>query len=491
MDVRCDRCQTEYELEDESVTDEGATVQCTTCGHLFMVSSSGETLEGVPTPPDGVAELAGPEAADWLLATEDGRTHRFRDLTTLHKWIVERKVTREDRVSQKGGAWRRLGDVLELRPFFDVVAQADRARAADTAGAGGGAPRGFRPQAVKAAPAQSVRQSPRSQRGFDEGDEGQPRHRSQPQIAMDPDVDLDDELLASLRPRHRGPRVFAVVMFLGLAAAAAYAGFRQPHWLPFFKKADSSAPAAVAAPQPPSPPTSPSPPPSPSPPAVVPLPPPPPPVAPSAAAPGAGGPSRAADMPPVPAGTPADPPRQAAAPAEPPPSKGRSLPPRPGSFEGLAATKGKSYERLVADADRLLENGQTAKAQRLYDEALAMQPNGVAALTGSAFLLLDRHKPLAAISVFRRALAHAPGFAPALFGLAEAFRAQGDVGQAVDNYKKYLGVAPGGPDAPAAHRQLKELEGLRPAASESARPPESARAEERPAPTAPSPASTP
>ena len=111
-----------------------------------------------------------------------------------------------------------------------------------------------------------------------------------------------------------------------------------------------------------------------------------------------------------------------------------------------------------------------------------MQPNGVAALTGSAFLLLDRRKPLAAISVFRRALGQAPGFAPALFGLAEAFRAQGEVAQAIDNYKRYRSVAPGGPDAPAAHRQLRELEALRPSA------PESARVEERSAPTAPPPA---
>ena len=38
MDVRCDRCQTEYELEDDSVAERGASVQCTTCGHTFVVS---------------------------------------------------------------------------------------------------------------------------------------------------------------------------------------------------------------------------------------------------------------------------------------------------------------------------------------------------------------------------------------------------------------------------------------------------------------------
>ena len=133
MDVRCDRCETEYELDDDSVTEGGASVQCTTCGHTFVVGPDGVTIaQIVPTPPGGLADL-GPQAADWLLATEDGQTHRFRDLTTLQKWVVERKATREDRVSQRGGPWLPLGEVDELAPFFAVVDQADRARSAEGA----------------------------------------------------------------------------------------------------------------------------------------------------------------------------------------------------------------------------------------------------------------------------------------------------------------------------------------------------------------------
>jgi tetratricopeptide (TPR) repeat protein len=96
------------------------------------------------------------------------------------------------------------------------------------------------------------------------------------------------------------------------------------------------------------------------------------------------------------------------------------------------------------------------------DEALALQPNGVAAITGSAYLLLDKQKALASISTFKRALGISPEYAPALFGLAEAYRAQGETSQAAENYRKYLGVAPGGPDAPAARRQLKDLESAAP-----------------------------
>ena len=76
-----------------------------------------------------------PPPADWLLETAsgDGQVHRFRDLTALQKWIIERKVTREDRISKTGQAWRRLGEIVELQPFFDVVDEADRAKAAAAA----------------------------------------------------------------------------------------------------------------------------------------------------------------------------------------------------------------------------------------------------------------------------------------------------------------------------------------------------------------------
>src|SRR5579863_4289721 len=144
MDVRCDRCQTEYELDDASVTESGASVQCTTCGHTFVVGRgssarspatgsagrpagrSAESSAGTPSP---VAQPDRPvtPTPSWMLTTEEGKTHRFRDSQTLQKWVVERRVTRADRVCPPGGAWRRLGDVDELRPFFDVVAQADRA----------------------------------------------------------------------------------------------------------------------------------------------------------------------------------------------------------------------------------------------------------------------------------------------------------------------------------------------------------------------------
>src|SRR5579862_2111994 len=127
MDVRCDRCQTEYELDDASVAQGGASVQCTTCGHTFVV---GRQQSGGTPPPTSQGAAGGNPTPSWMLTTEEGKTHRFRDSQTLQKWVVERRVTRADRVCPPGGTWRRLSDVDELRPFFDVVAQADRAAAA-------------------------------------------------------------------------------------------------------------------------------------------------------------------------------------------------------------------------------------------------------------------------------------------------------------------------------------------------------------------------
>ena len=92
-------------------------------------------------------------------------------------------------------------------------------------------------------------------------------------------------------------------------------------------------------------------------------------------------------------------------------------------------------------------------------------------MTGSGYLLLDRQKPLAAIGMFKRALVNAPSFPQALFGLGEAYRSEGEPAQAIDAYKKYLAAAPGGSDAPAARRQIRELESAAPARRTAPSPP--------------------
>jgi predicted Zn finger-like uncharacterized protein len=435
MDVRCDRCETEYELDDDSVTEGGASVQCTTCGHTFVVGPDGVTIaQIVPTPPGGLADL-GPQAADWLLATEDGQTHRFRDLTTLQKWVVERKATREDRVSQRGGPWLPLGEVDELAPFFAVVDQADRARSAEGARLAGG--RSADGLASRQTPTRQTAVSRPGSRRRENGVGGDgvlsARIDSGPTPSLDagtfpPDDGRDEEKFETMTifRRSRNIKIAGAAGFVALAMVAAFIGFRQ---------AQPAKPVAHVADVP------------------APAPSPPPPVA-AVATPPAAAPPPVAAVPPTPPPTPAAP----AAPGD-PLAAAKNAPAAPASAE---PAKPKTYERLVGEADRLMENGQPARAQKLLDEALAMQPNGVAALSGVGYLQLDRQRPLAAISTFKRALGFSPEFPQALFGLAEAYRAQGQIGLAAENYRKFIAVAPGAPDAPAARRQLKEMESLMP-----------------------------
>jgi tetratricopeptide (TPR) repeat protein len=115
----------------------------------------------------------------------------------------------------------------------------------------------------------------------------------------------------------------------------------------------------------------------------------------------------------------------------------------------------------------------------------------VAAVTGSAYVLMDRRRPLAAIGLFKQALSNAPNYAPALFGLGEAYRGEGEAAQAIEAYKRYLDQSPTGADAPAARRQIKELSEVAVSPRNqgpSAVVPEGARSE---APIAPPPAPVP
>jgi predicted Zn finger-like uncharacterized protein len=492
MDVRCDRCQTEYELDDESVAGAGASVQCTTCGHTFVVSRNGSIVVGT-TPPSGLASSepatlgsrasqpsisasasgsAGgaqgavpPAVPEWVLATEEGQTHRLRDLTTLQKWVVERRVSRGDRVSNRGGPWRILGDIDELRPFFDVVDQADRqtgaARAAEPA-------RGFdsgRSRATQPATPRHLQNAmrPHVSPDPDDGDVlssgARGRRGRGPDSFLDTDIPPDDDDLSlALRPRRTGLKVVGALLFLGLAGGAAWFMFRDPH---AFRLARGTPIPAAASPAPPpaaAPPAPAAPPPSAAAPGAA---------APSAAAPSAAPPSAAAPS----AASPSSPAAAAPAPAPaaPPPKPVAEAPaPQPAGTEPSkpaqrafasppSEPRARSYEQLVAEGDHALENGQTAKAQKLYEDALKQQPNGVAALTGSAYVLLDKRHNLAAIGVFKQVLGNAPHYAPALFGLGEAYRSQGNAAQAIDAYKQYLEQSPTGSDAPAARRQIKDL----------------------------------
>jgi predicted Zn finger-like uncharacterized protein len=130
MDVRCEKCQTEYELDEAKVSEAGVTVKCTTCGNLFKIRRRGQSVMApTPLPPQTVPE--GSTDRLWLIRNPRGEIQRFRELTTLQQWIVEQKVTRDCEISRTGETWKRLGDIAELASFFIIVEQAQAsARAA-------------------------------------------------------------------------------------------------------------------------------------------------------------------------------------------------------------------------------------------------------------------------------------------------------------------------------------------------------------------------
>src|SRR6185312_5627910 len=168
MDVRCEKCMTVYEFDDSKVGEQGVTVKCTQCGNLFKVkrrertaelalgavaarspayvppaanvpSTQRTTVPGIPmiskqptrTPQPTPTAQPHIEPGGWMIRVRSGEIYRFRELTTLQQWIVERKVTRDDEISRSGDQWKRLGGIAELASFFHIVEQAAAVARAD------------------------------------------------------------------------------------------------------------------------------------------------------------------------------------------------------------------------------------------------------------------------------------------------------------------------------------------------------------------------
>src|SRR6266542_1746325 len=121
MDVRCEKCQTEYELDESRLKPGGVTVKCTNCGHMFKIRKRANTNVGVAAAaggadprakpvsskqpltnlqaradsipsgaPQSVSDMPSGPTADrqWLVRLENGDTKTCRELATLQQWIV-------------------------------------------------------------------------------------------------------------------------------------------------------------------------------------------------------------------------------------------------------------------------------------------------------------------------------------------------------------------------------------------------------------------
>jgi predicted Zn finger-like uncharacterized protein len=168
MDVRCEKCQTEYELDESRLKPGGVTVKCTNCGHMFKIRKRTPTNVGLPavtadeaettrrepspsspqrlqTPPSGTSRAdsvlgdgtpgaiadggSGPTERQWLVRLENGEQKTCRELATLQQWIVAGVATRESLISRSGKTWKRLGDIAELSQYFTIADEARTQRA--------------------------------------------------------------------------------------------------------------------------------------------------------------------------------------------------------------------------------------------------------------------------------------------------------------------------------------------------------------------------
>src|SRR5688572_33019712 len=101
MDVKCERCNTEYEFDDALVSGRGTTVKCTNCGHKFKIRR-----------PDGDFS-----EDYWNVRTRDGRTLVFTSLRELQRAIQSKLVDRADQLSRGGLAPKGIGAIPEPAPF--------------------------------------------------------------------------------------------------------------------------------------------------------------------------------------------------------------------------------------------------------------------------------------------------------------------------------------------------------------------------------------
>lgn len=459
MDVGCPKCRAEYELDDARVPDDGVTVKCTNCGHIFRVKRKPPTVtpalrSGVsgPLPP-------APPSREWKIRQPGGNVYACRELTALQKWIVEGKVTRADEISLTGDTWKRLGDIPELASFFQVFEEAKRARAipppAPTPSGQAIVQTWREPQFSLPAPAApgpgDIRETMRDPQFSVPPPPPPPppvaregvREAVRPQATRTPAVSRErptsppahqpsDEALARSVRRGSGGK-WMVLVVLGLAVGGGLGWYFGIH-VPAERQAAEERAAAAAAPR--------ETPPTPTPPpedvavedagaddtlAAVETPPT------EVEAVDAGAPEVVVEAP-VDAGAA---PVAQAPPAEPPVAK--------------------SFQTLLAQADRLRDREKPEQALQLYEQAQALKPEQAEPVTGRGLALLDLGRLPAAQQAFKDALKLNGRYGPAIMGLAEAYRLDGKNDDALEFYRRYLEVLPNGAEAAVARNNIERL----------------------------------
>jgi len=416
MDVRCERCSAEYALEESRVTEAGLSVKCSRCGNVFMVRKTAVAVaEPIPAasetrsaPRLSVARRTGgvEGSQHWRVRQASGNLITFRELTTLLRWIVERKLSRDDEISLTGENWKRLGGIKELSSFFQVVDEAQRAALLEQP---------FREPGSASAPKEKT---------------GEPIPPGEVPSVV---VSLDDSSPApgfettgipelEAGTLKGGPnRSLSVVLLLTLLGGVSYLAYRYFVWVPQWQRQEqleaSHRSQAVSPPREGDTPDQ---------------------LA-----------SQGAVAPQVPAPT---------GEGESAPTKADEVEPARAPAEAAPTKSAETFDSYMNKAVQLREREQPRDALQLYQKAHELEPARPEPLAGRGLALLDLGQTAPAIAAFEQALQIDPRFGLALMGLAEAYRAEGKKEQAIRYYEEYLADVPDGPKAQVAKAAIKALQ---------------------------------
>lgn len=487
MDVRCERCKTEYEFDDARITEAGVTVKCTTCGHVFRVKKKALVVT-VPVKPEELVPTAAPVSAsaaapprEWKVRQANGNVFSFKELTTLQKWIVERKVSRDDEISLTGETWKRLGNIAELASFFQVVEEAQRAQLAALQSQAYTAPPPERapaapypavpaapvappipltapaapparpePVAAPPAPMPPARPAPAEAPAAAEPKPSAPPQRSarsttappmgelrprpggdpafvQPRGKRAPEPIDDRELEAAAIQKRSASGVLIALLLIVAAGAGGYYAYTH-HYLPGLGQPTDGLQVV----QPPR-------------------------VQLEEDAGGQAGHDAGTLAGALPEVAPPD--AGAAAAAAPPPDAGSAPESSPVQVAGSGDERepARDFDYYMRRGDRLRERERAAAALDAYGKAADLRPDRAEPIAGRGLALLDLGQTLQAEAAFQQALKLNGRYGVALIGLAEAYRARGKKELAIQHYERYLELLPNGPEASVARGAIAKL----------------------------------
>ena len=126
MQIVCNQCKAEYEIDPPAAPFarmQDLVFRCTACGASVPIHAA-------PTEASKPRHAAPRAPVGQFVLKQNGKTYTVGDAAVLQRWIAERRVGTEDRVSVDGGAFGRVGDLEQFAVFFKLVADAERSAVA-------------------------------------------------------------------------------------------------------------------------------------------------------------------------------------------------------------------------------------------------------------------------------------------------------------------------------------------------------------------------